>query len=196
MNVVEELKAAIERLRLAAVAEGIEPGSTLGVWLMSQEAALLTMGDLVEEQTRRIEERADLVWAALNGSTALLDKEVARSKAAVEEMRAATVAARAQAALTDERRKAEGMVLAQDVAKDIKTAISATMVIREVRWNRVQHGKAALLAALVLLAFFVGGTVWSAYRRDHATLERCFAHQVPDTTGKVYCPMDVVGGNL
>lgn len=47
MNAVEELKAAILQLRAAAKAEGIEAGSTLGVWMTSQEMALMVMAETI-----------------------------------------------------------------------------------------------------------------------------------------------------
>lgn len=56
MNVLEELKAAIARLHAAARAEGIEANSTLGVWLTSQEMAMMTLAEAMNWQVQRVEE--------------------------------------------------------------------------------------------------------------------------------------------
>ena len=175
-----ELMICIEQLKRAMVSAGIDDDSPLGAWGRGQELVLLTFCRLIEGQTVRIEQRADAVAAAGTKS--------------IEEMRAATAACRAQVTLSEERRRSERLVLATEVADDIKKVLKESLVIREVKWNRRQNWTAAALAAAVLMGCFVAGGIWTGYYNDRAALDRCISKQVIDSSGRAYCGMEVVRG--
>lgn len=195
MKAIEELKAAIQRLREAAKAEGIEAGSTLGIWVASQELAIMAMAETVEWQIERIEGRLDQVDEAMKATIARVDAEVGK-------LRAVTAAAQAQAAEARERtreseevRKVENLTLARTLGKEITATIKTTALAREVRFNRRQNWSAVALVAAVLSGVFIGGAAWSGYWSDHAILTKCLKAQQADATGKAYwCPMTVIRG--
>jgi hypothetical protein len=128
----------------------------------------------------RIEQRANATAAA--------------SVKSIEEMRAATAACRAQVTLSEEQRRSQRLMLAADVAGDIKKVLKESLVIREVKWNRRQNWTAAALAAAVLMGCFVAGGLWTGYYNDRAALDRCISKQVIDSAGRAYCGMEVVRG--
>jgi len=175
-----ELKSCIEQLRRAMVSAGIGDDSPLAAWGRGQELVLLTFCRLIEEQTVRIEQRASATAAA--------------SVKSIEEMRAATAACRAQVTLSEEQRRSERLLLATDVAGDIKKVLKESLVIREVKWNRRQNWTAAALAAAVLMGCFLGGGIWTGYYNDRAALDRCISKQVIDSAGRAYCGIEVVRG--
>ena len=196
MNAIDELKAAVAQLRAAAIAEGIEPGSTLGVWLVSQEMALRTMADLVEEQSRRIEERADLVERTMRESVKLVDAEVARSKHAIQETRLAIEHSKAQTKQSEEHREAMATQVAKALFQKIEDKLKDVMLVRQVQWNRRRNWSSAALVATIMLGIFVGGMVFEGSRSDQSILTRCIKQQVPDKNGRLYCPIDVVEAGL
>ena len=175
-----ELMSCIEQLKRAMVSAGIDDDSPLGAWGRAQQLVLLTFSRLIEGQTVRIEQRANAVAGAAVKS--------------IDEMRAATAACRAQVTLSEERRRSERLVLATEVADDIKKVLKESLVIREVKWNRRQNWTAAALAAAVLMGCFVAGGIWTGYYNDRAALDRCISKQVIDSSGRAYCGMEVVRG--
>ena len=192
MNAIDEIKAAVSRLREAAIAEGIEPGSTLGVWMVSQEMALLTMADLVEEQSRRIEERADRIDQAMRDSTKLLDAEIARSKHAIQETRLAIEHSRVQTKQSEEHRQSMATQLAGTLYGSIEEKLNNSVIVRQVQWNRRRNWSSAALVATIMLGIFVGGMVLEGSRHDRGVLARCAEEEVHDKNGRVYCPIDVL----
>lgn len=195
MNAVDELKAAVLQLRAAAKAEGIEAGSTLGIWIASQEMALMAMADTVQWQVERIESRLDQVKLAMDATIARVDAETGKLKAVTGMAHAEAHQARARANEGAEVRKAETLTLAHTLAAEITKTIKTAALIREVRFNRRQNWSGVALVGAVLFAVFIGGVVWSGYRSDHAILTKCLKAQQPDETGKSYwCPMTVVRG--
>ena len=182
-----KLQECVGKLGDAMRFEGIDAHTPLGVWCEAQQAAMLSLGQLVELQTARIEDRAEAVERSWKAQTELHGK-------AIEELRAATQACRAETARSEAKRKADGQLLAGEVATDIKKAITDTMVVREVRWNRRQNWTAAAIGAVVLMGLFVGGGIWSGYRTDQGMIGRCLTKQVVDAAGQAYCPMNVLRG--
>ncbi len=55
-SAVEQLRGAVDRLRQAGRAEGIEADGPLGQWLEAQAQALLGLGDILQEQDDRVGE--------------------------------------------------------------------------------------------------------------------------------------------
>ena len=196
MNAVDGIKAAVNRLREAAIAEGIEPGSTLGVWMVSQEMALVTMADLVEEQSRRIEERADRIDQAMRDSTKLLDAEIARSKHAIQETRLAIEHSRAQTKQSEEHRESMATQLASTLYGEIEEKLNNSVIVRQVQWNRRRNWSSAALVSTIMLGLFIGGAVWEGGRTDRTILTRCIKQQVQTRDGRLYCPIDVVEEGL
>ena len=182
-----KLQECVGKLGDAMRFEGIDAHTPLGVWCEAQQAAMLSLGQLVEMQTIRIEERAEAVQRSWQAQADVHAK-------AIEELRAATQTCRAETAHSEAKRKADGQLLTHEVATGIKQVLADTMVVREIRWNRRQNWMAAALAAVVLLSFFICGGVWTSYRFDRGTISRCLTKQVLDTAGRQYCPMDVVRG--
>ena len=174
----EGLRDAVAKLREAVAIEAIEPDGPLGVFAATLEAVLLSLGALVETQTVRIEQRANATAAA--------------SAKGIEEMRAATLACRAQATLSEEQNRGARLALASDLAEDLRKTLKGVMVIREVRWNRRQNWAAAAALAGVLFACFIGGGVWTNQNNVRAVLDRCLSKESVDRAGIVYCPMTVV----
>ena len=175
-----ELREAVAKLKEAAEIEGIEPEGALGLFTETLGNILLTLGHLVETQTMRIEQRANATGAA--------------SVKSIEEMRAATAACRAQVTLSEEQRRSQRLMLAADVAGDIKKVLKESLVIREVKWNRRQNWTAAALAAAVLMGCFIACGIWTGYYNDRAALDRCISKQVIDSSGRAYCGIEVVRG--
>lgn len=195
MNAVEQLKAAIVALRAAAKVEGIEPGSVLGVWMTSQEIAIMAMADTVEWQIGRIEGRLDQVVQLMAAATKRVDAEIGRSKTTMAEWHSAAAYVRSRTAESEESRKVENLRLARELGDGIKETLKTTMLAREIRFNRRQNWSAVALVASVLLACFMAGGVWTGYRSDHGVVGRCLAKQVPDEAGRYfYCRMDIVQG--
>lgn len=184
-----KLRSCVEMLAEAMRFEGIDAHTPLGVWCQALQATMLSLGRLVDMQTARIEERAEAMAKPWQAQTEVHSQ-------AIEELRAATQACRAETTRSEEKRKADGQLLAGEVATDIKQAITATMVVREVQWNRRQNWTAAAITAAILVGFFVSGSVWSRYQNDRGIAERCLKKQVLDNAGHQYCPMKVVQGEV
>ena len=195
MSAVEQLKAAIIALRTAAKAEGIEPGSVLGVWMTSQEIAIMAMADTVEWQIGRVEGRLDQVEQLMATATKRVDAEIARAKTTMAEWHSAAAYVRSRTAESEEQRKVENLKLARELGEGIKETLKTTMLAREIRFNRRQNWSAVSLVALAAFACFIAGGVWTGYRSDHGVLGKCLAKQVPDQSGQhFYCAMEVVRG--
>ena len=195
MNAVEQLKAAIIALRVAAKAEGIEAGSVLGVWMTSQEIAIMAMADTVEWQIGRVEGRLDQCEQLMATATKRVDAEVARAKTTMAEWHSAAAYVRSCTAESEEQRKVEKLRLARELGEGIKETLKTTMLAREIRFNRRQNWSGVAIVAFVLFSCFIGGGVWAGYRSDHGVIGRCLAKQVPDESGQhFYCAMEVVRG--
>lgn len=55
-SAIEQLRGAVDRLRQAGRAEGIEVDGPLGQWLEAQTQALLGLGDILRGQDDRVGE--------------------------------------------------------------------------------------------------------------------------------------------
>ncbi len=190
MNVLEELKAAIARLHAAARAEGIEANSTLGVWLTSQEMAMMTLAEAMNWQVQRVEEFSGAVERAMKA-------EVERVRVAIQQCHAETALVRLKKNEAVDLLKVEKVELARELGAEISNTIKMAAMVREVRFNRRQNWSAVALVATVLLGCFVGGAVWNSYRADGSVISRCLKNQHPDENGKTYwCSMtDVLAGS-
>lgn len=195
MKAIEDLKAAILQLRLAAKAEGIEAGSTLGVWMTSQEMVLMVMMETVEWQVGRIEARLDQVDAAMKATIARVNAEIEMLRVVRDAAEAEAREARERVRESEEVRKVDNVTLARELGSEITKTIKRAALIREVRLNRVQNWSAVGLVAAIIFAVFIGGAVWSSYRNDSAILAACMKAQQSDPAGKAsWCPMVVVKG--
>ncbi len=195
MNEVDKLWASVARMREAAEAERIEPGSTLGVWVEAQETALTAMAEFAEQQSTRIIERADAAEKGMNAAVERVDAEVGRLRAANEAARQLMLSVRAETANLKEERLKAGDDLAVRLSDKIQKCLETTMLVRERRWNLRQNVKLVALGFSILFAAFLGGEWMQGHNLGVDIIERCRKHQAVDPDTKTtWCAMSTIEG--
>lgn len=182
----QHLAASLFQLQEAARVEQIERNSTLGVFLVAQEMALMTLASVVESQQAAIGDRAVVVERAMAAQVDVVKVEVERCRQETQRLQAAT-------GLAVEQRKKDSQELAKELSKLISKGIKEATLIREVRFNRFQNWSAASFLAFCLFASFVGGQVWTNSKLEARILERCERAQVL-SGGTAWCDMTVARG--
>jgi hypothetical protein len=187
-NAAARLRAAAEELGESARRAGIDSDSPLGVLMGGVAVAFGNEAAMFES------------WQAV----ALVATVEARKAAEVEldRLRATTEAAQvalnqaktAQAILEIQRETLVGRMIG-DIAPRLAAGVKDCLVIRERRLNRnLEMARAAAISAVVF-ALVLGGYVARAVQDWEATeaLARCGSAQFVDTTtGRGYCPLDVL----
>ena len=186
MTSKQHLAASLFQLREAARVEQIERNSTLGVFLVAQEMALITLASVVESQQAAIGDRAVVVERAMAVQVSVVKAEVERCRQETQRLQAVT-------GLAVEQRKKDSQELAKDLSKLISKGIKEATLIREVRFNRLQNLSAAGFFAFCLFTSFIGGQVWTNSKLEARVLERCERAQV-FSGGTSWCDMNVARG--
>lgn len=143
MTAKEHLAASLFQLQEAARAEQIESNSTLGVFLVAQEMALMTLASVVETQQIVIGDRASEMQGAMVAQERVMASQVAVVKVEIERCRQETQRLQAVTGLAVEERKKDSQELAKELSKLISKGIKEATLIREVRFNRFQNWSAA-----------------------------------------------------
>lgn len=193
MTAKEHLAASLFQLQEAARAEQIESNSTLGVFLVAQEMALMTLASVVETQQIVIGDRASEMQGAMVAQERVMASQVAVVKVEIERCRQETQRLQAVTGLAVEERKKDSQELAKELSKLISKGIKEATLIREVRFNRFQNWSAAGFLAFCVFAGFVGGQVWTNSKLESRILERCERTQVL-SGGTSWCDMTVARG--
>ena len=186
MTAKQHLSASLSQLQEAARVEQIERNSTLGVFLVAQEMALITLASVVESQELAIVDRAVVVERAMTVQVDVVKLEVERLRQETQRLQAVT-------GLAVEQRKKDSQELAKELSKLISKGIKEATLIREVRFNRLQNWSAAGFLALGLFGSFVGGQVWTNSKLETRILERCERAQVL-SGGTSWCDMSIARG--
>ena len=186
--VVEQLRAAVDRLVADGRSEGIEPDGPLGRWLEGQAQALAGLAGLLDGQTLRFEE---LMGGIKMAADAELQKAAAATELANQAIKAGELTLRqartAQIALEVER---ENLVLRmiKETLPLFADRLKQALVIREQRWNSDLRRRRYGMAGAVALAVFLGGYALRAWSESDrlAAFDRCLSH-AQQVQGHYWC---------
>lgn len=188
-SAVEEIHAAVDRLRRSARAEGIEVEGPLGQWLEAQAQALLGLAALFEGQDDRVGELLARIDTTANA-------ELHNLREALEA--ANHVLRQGEFALRQARQVQTGVVVEREhmVTEMIKVTLpmfadrlKGALVIREQGWNaEARDRRFAIAGAIATFLFLVGYAVcWWQDSSKITAMNRCMAQPV-QIEGQLYCP--------
>ncbi|GLR66610.1 hypothetical protein GCM10010909_12900 [Acidocella aquatica] len=188
-SAIEQLRGAVDRLRQAGRAEGIEVDGPLGQWLEAQTQALLGLGDILQGQDGRV----DLVLGRIESSAGL---ELRNLHEAIEG--ANHVVRQGDFALRQARQMQAGLVVEREhmVQKMVDETLpmfadklNGALVIREEAWNAKARDRRYAIAAAISVALMLVGYCLSWWQDSGqvAAFNRCLTHPV-QFEGQLYCP--------
>ncbi len=186
---VQQIKAAVDRLRSVGLAEGIEVDGPLGHWLEAQAGALLGLADVLQGQDDRV---GDL----LTRIEATAATELRNLREGIEG--ANHVVRQGEFALRQARQMQAGVIVERQhlVQKMVDEALplfaeklNGALVIREQGWNAKARDRryaiaAAISAALILIGYSLS---WWQDSGRVAAFNRCMTHPV-QFEDQLYCP--------
>jgi hypothetical protein len=188
-SAVEQLRRAVDRLRQAGRAEGIEVDGPLGQWLEAQAQALLGLGDILQEQDDRVGE----VFGRIEKSAGL---ELRNLQEAIEG--ANHVVRQGDFALRQARQMQAGVIVERQhlVQKMVDETLpmfaeklNGALVIREEAWNAKARDRRYAIAAAISVTLMLSGYCLSWWQDSGqvAAFNRCMTHPV-QFEGQLYCP--------
>lgn len=164
----EELRRAADEMEKTAWIEGVEPGTSLGVFVSAQKQALVKQADMVESFERAISAKVDSAGAAAAAELAKLQVGLRVAKELQEQAK--------QAVLVGEVRREDLVAKALEAHwPQLVQALKPWLVWRETRFNYWSKWGTALAASVVVIGVAGGAYGFRAWQDEAATtaLARC-----------------------
>lgn len=190
---VEQIHAAVDRLRQAGRAEGIEGDGPLGQWLEAQADALLGLANVLQGQDERVGDLLIRIEAAAATELRNLQEGIEGANHVVRQGEFALRQARQMQAGVIVEREHLVQQMVDETLPLFAEKLNETMVIREKGWNAKARDRRYAIAGAISAAFILVGyglCWWQDSGRVEA-VNRCMAQPV-QFGGQLYCP----AGNL
>ena len=186
---VQQIKAAVDRLRSVGRAEGIEVDGPLGDWLAAQQLALLRLADMLQGQDDRVSDLLARIDASTSAQLGALHEAIVGANHVVKQ---------GEFVLRQARTAQLGVEIERDhlITKMVKETLplfaeklKGALVIREEAWNaKIRDRRFALAAAIVISIFFTGYVFrWWQDSGPVSGFEQCEEHPV-QFDGQLFCP--------
>ena len=188
-SAVDQIRRAVEQLRLVGRAEGIEVDGPLGQWLEAQADALRVLADVLDDQDQRVGDLLFRIEGAANAQVLVLQEAIQGANHVVKQ---------GEFVLRQARTAQMGVVVERDhlVQKMVKETLplfaeklKGALVIKEEGWNAKARDKRLGIAAAIVLAVFTCGYMLSWWQDSGqvAAFNRCVAHPV-QFDQQLFCP--------
>ena len=188
-SAVDQIRTAVEQLRLVGRAEGIEVDGPLGQWLEAQADALRVLADVLDGQDQRVGDLLFRIEGAANAQVVILQEAIQGANHVVKQ---------GEFVLRQARTAQMGVVVERDhlVQKMVKETLplfaekmKAALVIKEEGWNAKARDNRLGIAAAIVLAVFTCGYMLSWWQDSGqvAAFNRCLAHPV-QFDQQLFCP--------
>lgn len=186
---VEQIHGAVDRLRQAGRAEGIESDGPLGQWLEAQAGALLGLANVLQGQDDRVGDLLTRIEAAAATELANLREGIEGANHVVRQGEFALRQARQMQAGAIVERQHLVQQMVDETLPLFAEKLNETMVIREKGWNARARDRRYAIAGLISAAFvLIGyGLCWWQDSGRIDEVNRCMAQPV-QFSGQLYCP--------
>ena len=183
------LATALREMDLAAVREGIDPDTPLGIWIRSMRQALVVLATAVHSEGKT-------VAGILAETRKTAEAELKALHAANETARTILAQARGLGSALEQQSRASEVRTFEHLVDKLRDSLTAALrnavLIRERRHNRMMLSWFGAMVALAALGLVISGYAWCAYenRVAIALLSRCIQHSVENTvTHQPYCQL-------
>jgi hypothetical protein len=188
-SAVEQIRGAVDRLRLAGRAEGIEVDGPLDQWLEAQVQALLGLADILQGQDDRVGEVLGRIETAAGLELRNLKEAIEGANHVVRQGDFALRQARQMQAGVVVERQHLVQKMVDETLPMFAEKLNGALVIREQGWNaKARDRRYAIAAAISATLLLIGYSLsWWQDSGQVAAFNRCMTHPV-QFEDQLYCP--------
>ncbi len=188
-SAVEQITAAVQRLRSVGRAEGIEVDGPLGDWLEAQQVALLGLAEVLQGQDDRVSDLLGRIDASTSAQLGALHEAIVGANHVVKQGEFVLRQARTAQIGVEVERDHLVTKMVKELLPLFAEKLKGALVIREEAWNaKIRDRRFGIAAAIALSIFFTGYVFrWWKDSGPVAGFEQCEEHPV-QFDGQLFCP--------